>query len=260
MFTIFILFPIAYLVSTSLKRPEEVFLTPIKWIPPHPILDNYLEILRAGKFLIYLSNSFIIASSTTIIVLPIAIFAAYSFSKLLTKFRKLFLYFFLLTQMFPAVLIMVPIYIIFKDLNLINTRFALIIAYTTLSFPFSTLLMKGFFDSISRDLEEAAMVDGCSRIGAIVRVSIPLVAPGLAACGIYSFILAWDEYLYALTLTHSEDMRTLTVGITSYMGEFIFRWELIAASAIIMILPTVILFAYLQKYMVQGLTAGAIKG
>jgi len=263
-------FPMAWMVVTSIRTRQELFTIPVIWIPKHPTIENYITLFGGGggvaggrgetKFLNYFSNSLIVASSTTLITLPIASFAAYGFSRFRIKGRNAFIYLFLTTQMFPTVLIMISMYMLMRDLNLIDTYQCLVILYTTFALPFSTLMMKSFFDGLPVDLEEAAMVDGCSRVGALLRITLPLVAPGLIATGIFSFILAWDEFLYALTFTSSDAMRTITIGIKQFQEEFVYRWELIMAASVAMTIPVILIFAFVQKHLIRGLTAGAVKG
>jgi ABC-type glycerol-3-phosphate transport system permease component len=248
------------MVVTSIKPATEIY--EVTWIPRNPTLYNYWEVLfglRAANFPRYLLNSFVVATSTTAITIPCATLMAYSFSRFRIWGRSSFIYIILATQMFPSVLLMIPMYKIFLELSWLNSYQCLFLAYSSFALPFSTLMMKSFFDSIPQDLEEAAEVDGCSKLGAFARIAIPLVAPGLAATSIFAFVLAWDDFMYALTFTLTDDMRTVTVGIKQFQGLYQFLWTDIMAGSIIMAIPVVILFAFIQKYLVRGLTAGAVK-
>ncbi len=258
--TFLLLFPIAWILVSSLKHPQELFSTPVHWIPYDPTLDNYVRLINDLAFLTYLKNSFIVALSTTIVVLPAATLAAYSFSRLPIMGRNSFVYLFTMTQMFPSVLLMISMYSLMTTLGLVNTYPCLIILYTTFALPLSTLMVKSYLDSIPVDLEEAAMVDGCGRLGALFKVTLPTIAPGLLAAGIFAFILSWDEFLYALTFTSSDAMRTIPIGIMYFRERWLMRWELIMAGSMLCLIPVLIAFVFVRKFLLAGLTAGAVKG
>jgi ABC-type glycerol-3-phosphate transport system permease component len=162
--------------------------------------------------------------------------------------------------MIPGVFLLLPLYLILKSLFLTNTHLGLILTHLTFALPFSIWMMKGYFDSLPVDMEESALVDGCSRVGAVVRIAMPLAAPGVAATALYCFVLSWQEYLFAVTIMASEEMRTLPVGVAAFMSWATLEWGPIMAFVTLMTIPTMIFFAYLQKFLIQGLTAGAIKG
>ena len=257
---LWVAFPFAWMLLSSFKPMKEMFIVPVRWIPENPTFVNYVDLWGKMRFGTFLVNSFIVASSTMAIGILIAILAGFACSRFNFYGRMLFMLFLLVTQMLPMVLIVIPLYMIMASLRILDTYLALIIAYTSFSVPFSTWMMKGYFDSIPIELEEAAMVDGCTRVGALFRVVLPVIAPAVAATGAYSFIRAWNEFLFALTLTSSISMRTLPVGLQMFIGEFSTEWGLLMAGGIVATLPVVILFSFLQKYIVQGLTAGAVKG
>ena len=168
--------------------------------------------------------------------------------------------FILMTQMFPGILLVIPYFSLMGAAGLLNTYPALVIAYTSFSLPFCTWMLKGFFDSIPPELDEAAMIDGCSRTSAFLRVILPLSAPGLVATAIFSFLVAWNEFLFAVVLTSTPGMYLVTVGIASNIGQFRIQWNDLMAASVLATLPTIILYAFLERYLVQGLTAGAVKG
>jgi ABC-type glycerol-3-phosphate transport system permease component len=257
---VFIMFPIAWMAVTSFKLESELYSIPAEWIPRHPTLANYEWIVNNDLFPRYFLNSFIVAASTTLVTLPITSFTAYSFSRLPIRGRRSFLHLIVMTQMLPDVLLLVSLYVIMKELGLIDTLLSLVLTYITFNFPFCTLMMKSYFDGVPVHLEEAAMVDGCGRLGALRRISLPLVAPGMIATAIMAFILAWNEFLFALTFINSPWNLTVTVGLRFMATEQHFYWNRMMAGALLMAIPVAILFMFLQKHLVRGLTAGAIKG
>ncbi|MFD0872324.1 Inner membrane ABC transporter permease protein ycjP [Chlamydia abortus] len=258
--TVLLVFPFVWMISTSFKSSAEIFAEVPKWFPNEPTLENYRTLFQETGFLQYFKNSVIVAISTTIVTLFIAIFFSYGLSRFKFRGRMLFLNSLLVSQMFPLVLLIIPIFAIFIKLDLIDSYLSLIIAYCTFAIPFATLMMKSYFDGIPKDMEEAAFIDGCTPVSAIFRVVIPLAAPGIAAVGLFSFILSWQEFIFALTLTSSDTMRTLPVGISLMVGNREVLWgQLMAASAMVTT-PVVIVFIYFQKYLISGMTMGGVKG
>ncbi|GIP31728.1 carbohydrate ABC transporter permease [Paenibacillus sp. J2TS4] len=258
--TVLLVFPFIWMISTSFKSSAEIFAEVPKWFPNEPTLENYRTLFQETGFMQYFKNSVIVAISTTIVTLFIAIFFSYGLSRFKFRGRMLFLNSLLVSQMFPLVLLIIPIFAIFIKLDLIDSYLSLIIAYCTFAIPFATLMMKSYFDGIPKDMEEAAFIDGCTPVSAIFRVVIPLAAPGIAAVGLFSFILSWQEFIFALTLTSSDTMRTLPVGISLMVGNREVLWgQLMAASAMVTT-PVVIVFIYFQKYLISGMTMGGVKG
>lgn len=254
---IFSLAPLVYLFITSFKEPNLTFNLPPVWIFT-PTLQNYREVLAGGQFEKYFVNSLIVALSTTTIALFLGGLAAYGFSRF--RFRGAFWLRMsaLIPQMLPPITIIVPLYVLFNGLKLLDTRWALIISYLTFTIPLALWMMIGFFDDVPIELEEAAMIDGCTRFGALVRVSLPLVAPGLAATAILAFLYCWNEFLYAVILTGRE-ARTLPVTITSFMTNKAILWGRIAASGSMVLVPVLVFALLAQRYLVRGLSRGAIK-
>jgi multiple sugar transport system permease protein len=250
--------PIVYLALTSFKEPELTFAIPPVWNFT-PTLQNYEEVLSSTNFNKYFMNSVITALSTTGIALFLGTLAAYGFSRF--RFRGHFWLRMssLIPQMLPPIAIVVPLYVLFSRLDWIDTRQSLIISYLTFTIPLSTWMMVGFFDDVPLELEEAAMIDGCSRFGALMRVSLPLVLPGMAATAILAFLYCWNEFLYAVILT-GRNARTLPVIITSFMTNKSVLWGRIAASGTLVLIPVLIFALLAQRYLVRGLARGAVKG
>jgi len=253
-------FPALWILLTSLKTETELIRTPITWLPDDATLANYATAFTAQPILRYMWNSLVVASASTALCVLVSALAAYALTRLRLPRRNLILSLLLAVAMFPLISLMVPLFQVMRGLGLLNTYPALILPYAVLSMPVCTLVMASFFQDIPPDLEAAAMVDGCSRLGALFRVVVPLSAPGVFTAGILAFVNAWDEFLLALTLMNRATMRTLSVGITLYQGEFAFPWPLISAALIIAIVPISILIAVFQERVVGGLTAGGVKG
>jgi multiple sugar transport system permease protein len=250
--------PIVYLFITSFKEPDLTFAVPPVWVFA-PTAQNYNEVLSTTNFSKYFMNSVSIALITVAIAIFLGSLAAYGFSRF--RFRGKFWLKMgaLVPQMLPPIVLVVPLYVLFNRLDWIDTRQALIVSYLTFTIPLSIWMMTGFFDDVPIELEEAAMIDGCSRIGALIRVSLPLAVPGIAATAILAFIYCWNEFLYAVILTGRE-ARTLPVIITSFMTNKSILWGRIAASGSLVLIPVIIFALLAQRYLVRGLGKGAVKG
>lgn len=253
-------FPAVWILFTSLKTEVELVSKPITWWPHAPTLGNYVRAFTDQPLLQYLGNSAVVAAGSTALSLLVAALAAYAIARLNLKHRKLILTAIVASSMFPLVTLLVPIFETMRTLGLLNSYVALILPYTVLNLPVCTLVLVGFFQSIPKDLENAAMIDGCTRLGALWRVVVPLAAPGVFTAGILAFVNAWDEFLLALSLNASPGMRTLPVGITLYQGEFSFPWPIISAALVVAIVPIAVLIAVFQERVVGGLTQGGLKG
>jgi multiple sugar transport system permease protein len=253
-------FPALWILLTSLKSEAELVSKPITYWPHDAVLSNYVQAFTDQPLLRYLGNSFVVASLSTAVSLVVASFAAYAIARLNLRRRQLVLTCIVASSMFPLVTLLVPIFETMRQLDLLNTYTALVLPYTVLNLPVCTLVLVSFFQSIPRDLENAAMIDGCTRMGALVRVVVPLAAPGVFTAGILAFVNAWDEFLLALSLNASASMRTLPVGISLYQGEFTFPWPVISAALIVAIVPVAVLIALFQERVVGGLTQGGLKG
>jgi multiple sugar transport system permease protein len=253
-------FPALWILLTSLKTESELVRKPITYWPHNPTLQNYVQAFTDQPLLRYLGNSFAVALLATIASLFVAALAAYAIARLNLKRRQLVLTCIVASSMFPLVTLLVPIFETMRTLNLLNTYTALVLPYVVLNLPVCTLVLVSFFQSIPKDLENAAMIDGCTRLGALARVVVPLAAPGVFTAGILAFVNAWDEFLLALSLNSSATMRTVPVGITLYQGEFTFPWPIISAALIVAIVPVAVLIAIFQERVVGGLTQGGLKG
>lgn len=253
-------FPAVWILFTSLKKETELVQKPITWWPHDVTLQNYVQAFTEQPLLRYLGNSLVVALGSTAVSLVVSACAAYAIARLNLKHRQLILTAIIASSMFPLVTLLVPIFETFRALNLLNTYTALILPYVVLNLPVCTLVLVSFFQSIPKDLENAAMIDGCTRMGALVRVVVPLAAPGVFTAGILAFVNAWDEFLLALSLNSSASMRTLPVGISLYQGEFTFPWPIISAALIVAIVPIAVLIALFQERVVGGLTQGGLKG
>ena len=253
-------FPALWILLTSLKTETELVSKPITWWPDAPTLGNYLRAFNDQPLPLYLGNSLVVALLSTVLSLIVSTGAAYAIARLNLRHRQLILTAIVAASMFPLVTLLVPIFETMRALGLLNTYSALVLPYVVLNLPVCTLVLVSFFQSIPRDLENAAMIDGCTRLGALWRVVVPLSAPGVFTAGILAFVNAWDEFLLALSLNSSASMRTLPVGITLYQGEFTFPWPIISAALIVAIVPIAVLIAIFQERVVGGLTQGGLKG
>jgi multiple sugar transport system permease protein len=258
---IFSLFPIVWTVFTSLKRNEDIVTKTIQYIPQNPTLENYAELWERASFPTLFANSAIVTFLAVSVCLIVGTSTAYALSRYRFPGRGAMLVVFLLIRMFPMVMMLVPLFIILRSLGLLNTRVGLALVYTTFLLPIATWMIKGFFDAIPIDLEEAARLDGASRAGVIVRVVLPLSAPGIAATAVLISIAAWNEFMFALMFTSSQDTRTWPVGLHLLVGgEFNLPWGLLSAGGIVSIIPIIIFFIIAQNAIVRGLTQGAVKG
>lgn len=253
-------FPVLWILFTSLKPEAELVQKPITWWPHSPTLVHYAHAFTEQPLLHYLANSLIVASLSTVLSLLVATGAAYAIARLQLRWRQWILTAIVASSMFPLIALLVPIFEIMRSLGLLNSYTALVLPYTVLNLPVCTLVLVSFFQSIPRDLENAAMIDGCSRMGALWRIVLPLAAPGVFTAGILAFVNAWDEFLLALSLNASAAMRTAPVGIAMYQGEYTFPWPLISAALIVTIIPVALLIALFQERVIGGLTQGGVKG
>jgi multiple sugar transport system permease protein len=262
--TLFSLLPMAWMLSTSLKTQFAAVQYPPEWIPSNPTLEQYRRLLSpqyeiGREFLQYAWNSIYISVITTVLGVVLAVPAAYAFSRFRFPGRNALFYSVLVRNMFPAVVFLIPLFIMMRWLRVVNTPVSLILTYLTFGLPLSIWLLKGFYDNIPVQLEQAARIDGASRFKAFVLVVMPLSSPGIIATAIYSFILSWNEYVYAVTFLNDKDRLTLPVGLERFFTEFAANWPGLMAASFIMSVPVVVLFLILQKYFVRALTEGAVK-
>jgi len=254
------IFPFYWMINTSLKPQSEVFQSPPSFFPTHWTLAGYTRVLATRAVGRYFWNSAVVSVGSTLLAMALSALAAYGFSRFRMRWERPLILILLLTQMLPGTLLIIPYFQLMAKLGLINTYLALILAYVSFALPFSTWMLIGFFRSIPLELDEAAMVDGCGRIGAFWRVILPLSLPGLVAVAIFTFLLAWNAYVFALVLTTDPKMFPLSVGIANLMGEYQVIWNEMMAAAVLATLPVFILYGFLERYLVQGITAGAVKG
>ena len=253
---VFILVPIYWIVSGAFKHQVDIFQLKLLFTPT---LENFEIIFRSPYNLFEkLVNSTLVALSTILIAIPIATMAAYSFSRFRMKGERLMFVTILATQFVPAVVIVLPFFILFRDLGILDTRFALVLVNLSLVMPFAIWMIKGFIDSIPLDSEEAALVDGSSRFQVILNVTLPMALPGVITAGIFCFILAWNEFLFALIITTNKAV-TLPVGLSLFHAEEGVLWHLISAAGIMIMLPMFVLATIIQKHFVQGMTMGAVR-
>lgn len=254
-----VLFPIYWMLTISVKTPRDIYRVP-SLIPKAPTLDNYRTLIDKKNFLTNIRNGIIVASSTTVVSVFIASLAAYSLVRLKYRWRGLIGKLILLSYLTPSSLLFIPLSVIVARLHLGNSLHGLVMVYLSFSTPFSTWLLMGYFKGIPTDLEEQAMVDGATRLGAMIRILLPLAAPGLVAVSIFTFTGAWNELLLALIFITSEDKRTVPLGLQYLITGDVFLWGPIMAGAVLSALPVMVLYFLAQRYMVQGLAAGAVKG
>jgi multiple sugar transport system permease protein len=261
----FVLFPLFWMLSSSIKPVEDLFVIPPQWIPENPTLSTFRSVIfgeegRGSLFPRYFLNSMIVTIGTTVVSLVVSTLAAYALSRYPFRGSNWLMIAILATQMFPQGLLLISLYVTFLRVQLLDTYYAMIAANTSFAIPFSIWMIKGFFDTIPRELEDAAFIDGCSRLGALLRIVLPVVTPGIIAATIYTFLIAWDEYLYAASLTLTPEMRPLPPGIVqSFVGQFYLNWPNVMGASTLMTIPVTLLFIFFQRYLVQGLSSGAVK-
>ncbi len=257
----FIFVPILWIISTSFMTRQDLASGEIVWIPMQPTLRSYVNVIYRDQFLRYFVNSTIVAVGVTLLSLAIAYPAAYAFSRYMhMKGMATLSTSVMALWAMPAVLLILPYFIIFQTVRLYDTHLGLIIAYVSLTLPISVWTLKGFFAGIPVDLEEAAMVDGCTRMGALVRIVFPTTLPGVASAALLAFSNAWQDLVLALALTSSEAVRTIPLGISMYFGYWGYYWPDVAAACVFSIMPILVLYYVLQRFFVRGLTMGAVKG
>lgn len=262
--TLFAILPMTWMVLTSIKSQFAAVQYPPEWLPRNPTLAEYTRLLvptndTGRDFLRYMANSIGVSLATTVLGVIVAVPAAYAFSRFRFPGRNLLFYSVLLRNMFPAVVFLMPLFIMMRWLGLVNTLASLVLTYLTFGLPLSIWLLKGFYDNIPPQLEQAARIDGATRFQAFLHIVMPLSTPGIVATAIYSFILAWNEYVYALTFINDKAKMTLPIGLQRFFAEYSTNWPGLMAASFIMSVPVVVMFLVLQKYFVRALTEGAVK-
>jgi multiple sugar transport system permease protein len=261
-----ILAPFAWLFYSSVVGQTELVSRPMRWLPEHLTLSRYREIFAgratsaAAEFRAAMVNSFVVASATVLVSLAVGVLGGYALARLRFRLRRTTLLSFLVTYMLPPITLIIPLYLLMSRLGLLDTRTGLVVVYCSLATPFALWNMSNFFASLPPELEEAARVDGCSRLGALVRIVLPLSTPGVIATALFAFLLCWDEFLYSLIFTSTLRAKTIPVAIAEFTGRNAVDFGLIAAGGILASLPPVLLTMAFQRYLVSGLSAGAVKG
>jgi multiple sugar transport system permease protein len=257
---VFALFPLVWTFITSLKPEGDIITTNLQYLPQRVTFDNYVNIWNRSNFPTLITNSAITTALTLLICVTFGAHAAYAISRYRFRGRNQLLLVYLIIRMFPVVLLIIPLFILLRNVGLLDTQLGLALAYSTFLLPLCIWMMKGFFDAIPPDLEDAARIDGCTRLTAFWRIVIPLVRSGLVATAVFVGISSWNEYLFALMLTTSQNSRTWPVGLQLMIGEFQLAWGTFSAAGIITIIPVVVFFAIVQQSLVRGIAAGAMKG
>src|SRR5690625_1145572 len=256
---IFVFFPLYWLLNTSFKDPNEIFT--LSFFPKAPTIENYMNVITDGSILLYLKNSLFVAGVSAVLTTFISAYAAYSFSKFRYRGRKSLLILFILSKVFPYAVLLLTIYLIMRYFGILDSYMSLILAFVTFTLPVGTWTLKAFFDQIPNSLIESAKIDGASNFKIIHKIIFPITIPSLVATALYGFVWAWNDLLYSLTLITSPEKRTLAPGlILNYMGEFQNNWGNMMAASVIVSIPVTIMFIFLQKFFIQGLTSGSVKG
>jgi ABC-type glycerol-3-phosphate transport system permease component len=253
-------FPFAWMLSTALKPSGEIFATPPTLVPHHATLENFVRLFRDTSFPTYFRNSVTVSLSTVVLTLAVSALGAYGLTRFAFRGRETVAGLILLTYMFAPIMIIIPFYLIVKRLGIVNTPLALVLSYTTFCLPFCLWLLRAFFAAIPLELEEAALVDGASRSRAVWWVVLPLALPGIIATGIFTFILAWNDFLFALVLITSDELKTLPIGVNDLFNATIVDWGMIMAAGVMITVPTIAFFVAVQRYLIQGWGAGGVKG
>lgn len=253
-------FPLYWTIVTSLKQESDIMQLPLKYWPSPLTFDNYKYIWENMGFDTYFWNSILVTSVSTLVCTVISLFGGYSIARYKYKGKKFTYLVLLISQMFPGVVLMIPLFEIFRNMGIVNSPHSLILTYATVRIPFCMIMISGFISGVSPALEEAAQIDGCSVFGAITKIVVPTIAPGLVAAGAFSFVSSWNEYVYAFCFLSSEKYFTLPIGLKLMKGEFTVAYGSLAAGCVMALIPVILLFAYIQKYLVSGLSAGAVKG
>ncbi|WP_266083176.1 carbohydrate ABC transporter permease [Haladaptatus caseinilyticus] len=257
---VFFLFPVFWVMSMSIRLPGEVLTYPVQLIPQQVTFEPYRQVLQDSSMVTWIFNSLKIAVLEVIGIIVVAVPAAYAFSRFDFRGKKHTLFIILLFQMISPVVIVIPLYNMMAELNLLDTHIGLILLYIGLQVPFSIWLLKSYFDTIPSGLDEAARVDGCNRLQMLIYILLPSMGPGIAVVAIFNFVFSWAEFVMAFTVLGESELYTVSIGLFSFQGQYSTDWRVIAAASVIAMLPLLIMFIGLQRYFVKGLVEGAVKG
>ncbi|MBO7710957.1 MAG: carbohydrate ABC transporter permease [Lachnospiraceae bacterium] len=257
-----LMFPLFWTLITSLKTEKEIFQYPPTFYPHVLNTKSYAAQVETGDFNMFQSfgNSFLISAGAMLIAVLLAVPASYAIARYRFRGRNAMLLGFLVTQMLPVSVLLTPMFIMFKKMHVYNSWWAAILADATIGIPFSVLILKNYFASVPKELEEAAYIDGCNRFSAFMRVLVPIAKPGVIVCAIFSFLYGWGDLAYGMTFILDQQKRPITAGIFNFMGQYGTRWSYLAAFAIVTIIPVTLIFIFMQKYIIAGMTNGAVKG
>lgn len=253
-------YPIAVVLGISLRPSNALYSTSLRILPQDASLQAYRVLLHERDFLLWMRNSFVVAAAVTVIGVALASTAAYALSRYHFRGRTWSLYSFLLTQMFPVTMLLLPLYVLLRNLQILDTLAGLVVAYVATTLPFCVWTLKGYYDTVPRELEEAALLDGMSPMGAFVRVTLPLSTPALAITALFSFMAGWSEFIVARVILANPNLYTLPLGLASLAGVFQTEWANYAAGSVLVCVPVVTLFLLLNRFLVSGLTLGGVKG
>ncbi len=259
-FAIATVYPILQIITISLRPGDQLYSTSLALIPPGASLRAYHAMLFEKPFLLWLRNSLVVSLSVTLLGVTLASTSAYAFSRFRFAGRDAAISMFLMTQMFPATMLMLPLYVLMKNLHLLDTFAGLVVAYTATALPFCVMTMRGYYDTIPVELEQAALIDGCSPWQAFYRITLPLAAPALSITALFSFMAAWSEFLVARIIISRQELYTLPLGLESLAGQFQTEWANYAAGSLLVCVPVMALFIGLNRYIVSGLSLGGVKG
>jgi multiple sugar transport system permease protein len=257
---LFALFPLYWILVTALKPRGDIYAFPVQYWPEQVSFDNFINLFRISDFGVYLVNSIVVSVAASVIVTLISLLSGYVIARFEFRGKGAILIAFLVTQMIPGFIALGPLYQLMVQLDLVNDRTGLVLVYVAMCIPFSTIMLRGFFENVPEALEEAAMIDGCSRVTALFRVIVPVMTPGIVAAFIFNFVACWNELFLSVTLMTSDANKTIPTALNGFITSYNIDWGSMSAAAVLTIIPTMLMFAFASKYIVQGLTSGAVKG
>jgi ABC-type glycerol-3-phosphate transport system permease component len=258
-FYTFLLLPIVWLILSSFRNSDSIQSGRLLPYPTELTVSNYVEAFRIANLTTFLANSFLIAITVMLLVVFIGSLGAYALSRFKLRGKNTFMMLALMPQFFPYVLILIPFYVLMSNVGLVDSHLGLILTHTSITLPFALWMLTGYFAAIPRDLDQAALIDGCSRLGVLFRIIYPIAIPGMVVAGFFAFVVSWGDYLFVSILSQSPEIQTLPIGLQTFMSSLQVKWGLITAGTVIAIVPTIVFFAIVQRRLVAGLTAGAVK-